>query len=246
MAASDNKVTSRPPPESPAVDDETVHVWRIQLAGDGERAERLATLLSADERARAARFHFDRHRRHYIVGRASLRRILASYIALLPSQIVFHYGPQGKPELANNDGERSPLSFNLSHSGELALCAIARRPLGVDLEWLREVPDADLIAARFFTPAEVARQRASADRGAAFLRHWTRKEAVIKAVGVGLSVPLDTFDVSSPEKGPTVLGCSGGEHEVWHVVDLEAPAGYVAALALPMAPREIVRFDAAE
>lgn len=242
MAIADDNLAFLPPPNRPALDDQQVHVWRIDLARKGERADELTSLLSADERTRAVRFHFDRHRCHYIVGRATLRRILASYLALAPDEVVFRYGPQGKPELPDRKGPR--LEFNLSHSGDLGLCAVARWPLGIDLERLRVVPDADLIAARFFTPAEVAQQQAAADRNAALLRHWTRKEAVIKAVGVGLSMPLDTFDVSSLGRGPITWADAGDARGTWHVVDFEAVAGYVAALALASKPREIARFDA--
>lgn len=242
MATFDDKLDFLPPSNRLALGDEAAHVWRIELAREGERADELATLLADDERARAARFRFDRHRRHYIVGRATLRRILALYLKIEPSKVAFSYGPQGKPELPDLSGPR--LNFNLSHSGDLGLCAVARWPVGIDLERLRDVPDADLIAARFFTPAEVALQRAAADRDAAFLRHWTHKEAVIKAVGVGLSVPLDSFDVSSPGRKPVVLAGSGDGCTAWHVVDFEPATGYVAAIALAREPREITRFEA--
>lgn len=244
MATNKDTFDFMPPPDRLALGDEAAHVWRIDLAGEGERADECKRLLSDDERARAARFHFDRHRRHYIVGRATLRRIVAAYLALAPDEVVFRYGPQGKPELSAREGPR--LEFNLSHSADLALCVVARWPVGVDLERLREVPDADLIAARFFTPAEVAVQRAAADRDAAFLRHWTRKEAVIKAVGVGLSMPLDTFDLSSLGRSPIRLAeDSDGVDNAWHVVDIGVAPGYVAAMALARAPRAIVRLDAA-
>lgn len=244
MAMSDDNLVFLPPPDRLALGDEAAHVWRIALDGERERAEELALLLSDDERARAARFRFDRHRRHYIVGRATLRRILGLYLELAPDEVAFRYGPRGKPELSGREG--APLDFNLSHSGDLALCVVARWPVGIDLERLREVPDADLIAARFFTPAEVALQRVAINRDAAFLRQWTRKEAIIKAVGVGLSMPLDSFDVSSLGRGPIRLAeDSGDANNAWHVVDIEAAAGYVAALALAKAASEFARFAAA-
>jgi 4'-phosphopantetheinyl transferase len=154
-------------------------------------------LLSPDELARAHRFHFDRDRRRYIACRAILRTILARYLNCQPADLAFVYGPQGKPALAATcDG--SGLSFNASHSHDLALYAVARgRRVGVDVEHLREIREARDIARRYFTPAEAERLDATHRPAAEFLRLWTRKEAVIKAVGVGLSMPLNCFDLSA-------------------------------------------------
>ncbi|MGH7193877.1 MAG: 4'-phosphopantetheinyl transferase family protein, partial [Candidatus Saccharimonadales bacterium] len=173
--------------------DVEVEVWRVALEQPPDAVERLNTLLADDELARSARYRFESDWRRSIVRRGALRSILAEYVGLAAADLRFAYGPQGKPSLAAPDAE---IYFNLSHSGELALVAVGQTPLGVDLERWREVADADLVARRFFTPNEVAIQRAALDGNRLFLQHWTRKEAIIKAVGKGLSMPLDTFDVS--------------------------------------------------
>ena len=205
------------------------HVWRVELEPSAEIVERLTAQLAADERAKAARYHFATDCRRSIVRRAALRAILAEYLGTNPVELRFAYGPQGKPALAAPGAE---IDFNASHSGELGLVAVGRRSLGVDLEKLRTVADADLVARRFFTLDEVAAQRAAPDGNRLFLRHWTRKEAVIKAVGKGLSMPLNTFDVSVAGAGQQmVLTNESGGEQLWCVRDLEPAEGYLAALA---------------
>lgn len=213
-------------------------VWRVGLEQHAETVERLKSLLADDELATAARYHFPAHRRRSIVRRAALRSILAGYLGTGSAELRFVYGPQGKPALAETT---AAVHFNVSHSGELALIAVSQQPLGVDLEKWREVADADLVARRFFTLQEVAAQRAAPDGNQLFLRHWTRKEAVIKAVGRGLSMPLNTFDISTIDKGQIVRIDEPGGEQRWHVQDLNPAEGYLAALACS-GPIEDVRW----
>lgn len=205
-----------------------VVVWRVGLEQPPGTVERLKSLLTDDERAKAARYHFPTHRRRSILRRGALRTILAGYLGAEAAELRFVYGPQGKPALAE---PTAAVHFNVSHSGELALMAVGQRPLGVDLEQWREVADADLVARRFFTPNEVAAQSAARDGNQLFLRHWTRKEAVIKAVGRGLSMPLNTFDISAVDAGQIVQINEAGGEQRWHVRDLDPAEGYLAALA---------------
>jgi 4'-phosphopantetheinyl transferase len=190
-------------------------------------------LLSADERERADRFYFERDRRRYVVGRALLRKLLARYTAVGADELAFDYGQFGKPSLGAGP------SFNLSHSGEVALYAFAAAgELGVDVE----VDDADFakdrIAERFFSPAEVRvlRSLPPAAQPRAFLCCWTRKEAFIKARGDGLSLALDSFDVTlAPDAPAALLRTAWSRHEPgeWQIEDLSDPGGgYVAALAI--------------
>ncbi|HJT34996.1 MAG TPA: 4'-phosphopantetheinyl transferase superfamily protein [Pirellulales bacterium] len=213
-------------------------VWRVGLEQYAETVERLKSLLADDELTTAARYHFPVHRRRSVVRRAALRTILAEYAGAGPAELRFVYGPQGKPALAETT---AAVHFNVSHSGELALVAVGQQPLGVDLEQWREVADADLVARRFFTPNEVAAQRAAPDGNQLFLRHWTRKEAVIKAVGRGLSMPLNTFDVSAIDAGQIVRIDEPGGEQRWNVHDLAPAEGYLAALA-SAGPIEHVRW----
>ncbi len=172
---------------------DVVDVWRITL--DRPEADHVQD-LSRDERERAGRFRIDDVRRRYVVAHAILRRILAGYVDTMPSALRFEAGPYGKPWLAP---PYEALSFNLAHSGALALIAVTGcRELGVDIEEHRALDDAERIAERFFSSAEVAAFRAlpASERQPAFFRCWARKEAFVKALGLGLTAPLDSFDVS--------------------------------------------------
>lgn len=214
-----------------------VHVWRAALDVPLNRLRRLCDLLSEDERARAERFRFPLHRNRFAVARGLLREILGTYSGDPPQGLRFRYGTSGKPEL---DGEATsaPLKFNLSHSGGLALYAVARgRELGVDIETLRPGVEEEEIAERFFSAREVETLRSvpSGGRTEAFFNCWTRKEAYIKARGEGLSLPLDGFDVSlTPGEPAALLAVRGalGETERWSLRALDAGAGYAAALAV--------------
>lgn len=177
--------------------DNEVHVWLTTLELPGDQVGRMETLLSLDEREKAARFHFEKDRRHYIAGRGFLRSLLGEYLAADPARLEFVCNSYGKPSLASSP--TPTLRFNLSHSRGLALCAVAHeRDVGIDLEYIRPDFATDEIAERFFAPAEVAALRSLApeQQPRAFFNCWTRKEAFIKALGLGVSHPLDCFDVS--------------------------------------------------
>jgi 4'-phosphopantetheinyl transferase len=160
--------------------------------------ERLAGLLSDSERARAARFIDSRHSRRHVVAHGCLRQVLAEPLGLAPETIEFATGPHGKPELAGAAAQ-SGLQFNLSHSDGLGLIGWSwRKQIGVDIEVWRTMRDETGLVRRYFSPAEIAAWEAlpEARRHEAFFNLWTRKEAYIKALGRGLSLPLDSFDVS--------------------------------------------------
>lgn len=225
----------RPFPDTLHLPARDVHVWRVPLDLSPQRREGLAMALSEDERERAEHFYFERHRHRFIVARGALRAVLARYLGLAPGKIRFNYGSRGKPFLAAPTGTR--LRFNLAHSHDLALLAVAQgRELGIDVEHRRPISDAADIAARFFSPRECAQfhEVAAADVPHAFLNCWTRKEAYIKATGDGLSRPLDSFDVSFlPGEPPrlTVLN-DPVETERWRMHALSPGPDYVAALVV--------------
>jgi 4'-phosphopantetheinyl transferase len=157
-----------------------------------------AALLSADERQRAARFVFERDRRRYAAARARLRQLLGERLGVAPESLQFVYSPHGKPALARRPGQRD-LRFNLSHCGDVAAYAFAEgREVGVDVEAVRPLPGADEVAMRFFSHRERAAylRLAASARPQGFFDCWTRKEAFVKALGHGLSHPLEAFDVS--------------------------------------------------
>jgi 4'-phosphopantetheinyl transferase len=202
---------------------------------------RLGESLALDERERAGRFHFDRDRDRFIVGRGALRALLGRYLGMEPGRVAFRYGPQGKPALAEGAGT-SPLQFNLAHSQGLALLAIAEgRQIGIDVEVIRPVSEVDQLVGRFFSPRECAefRRVAEGERLASFYRGWTRKEAYLKATGEGLATPLDQFDVTlAPGEPARLLDVAGRPSEVsrWALLDLDPGPEAIAALAVEAAP----------
>jgi len=230
-----------PSSEGAGLDPGEVQVWAVCLDDLPEAALRIP--LSADERKRGGRFHFEHDRRRFVTARGLLRVLLGRYLDVDPAGVRFAHGPRGKPFLAEGDG----LRFNLSHSGGLALLAFARdRELGVDVEQERPLPEAEDIARRYFSAREVAQlRRLRADeRAAAFFRCWTRKEAFIKATGDGLSRPLDAFDVTLGPGDPARLLHVRGEPETarrFWLEDLQPVAGFAGALAVEGPRARVVR-----
>jgi 4'-phosphopantetheinyl transferase len=196
----------------------------------------LRVLLSTDECQRAARFHFERHRRRFIACRGQVRRILGNYLDTSAAQVRFQYGRMGKPAL-DAPWNGSPIRFNVSNSHEAALCAVALdRELGVDIEHIRAPSDFDGLAARFFARSEVALLRSlpAERRLEAFFNCWTRKEAVLKAVGTGLAFPLDKVVVTLTPDEPARLLAYDDDPEAaadWWLARLEPGPGYMGALA---------------
>lgn len=215
----------------------TVDLWHIHIEPPQERILAARTLLSPDELERAARFHFDIHRSRYIAGRAALRGILAQYLGVSAQTLAFVYGEKGKPALAPQVNTRR-LEFNLSHSHDRALLGITTGSvIGVDIERINLEFGTDQIATHFFSAGEVDTLLAvpKTERGATFFDCWTRKEAYIKAVGEGLSLPLDSFDVAfGPEVEAALLRVEAAPDAPsrWRMYDIPAPPGYAAAIAV--------------
>jgi 4'-phosphopantetheinyl transferase len=206
--------------------------------------EELSALLDSAEHARAARFHFERDRRHYVASRGLLRRLLGAALDEPPSALVFEYGLHGKPAIAAAGGQSRILHFNLSHSSGWGMFALAwDREVGIDLECgsRLERDDNSLsdLAARILSPRELAIWRAlpnAAQRRAAFLRAWTRKEAYAKATGQGVFDELDrievALDAAAPKSSLTLRSVHAqGPMRDWTLHDLSAPEGFAAALA---------------
>ncbi len=194
----------------PATDTSTMlDIWQIPLVLPSavDLAE-LRSLLDRDERGQSERFRFDRDRRRYLVSHAAVRHILARYLVAGPADLRFVREAQGKPIL-DPDHHPEGLHFNLTHGGELALLAVSGAgPVGVDVEPVRHLDDALSVARHFFAADEVAALRSVHGTPAedeSFFRCWTRKEAFIKAIGQGLSFPLDAFTVSFLPEEPVRL-----------------------------------------
>ncbi len=224
------------PPPKLTLTKRDVHLWRVSLGQSESILRQLQMLLAADERARADRFHFELDRHRFIVGRGALRTILSGYLGIAPHQVRIRSTPHGKPMLATFP-DRDDLQFNLSHSRELAVCAIARHQIGVDLEYVRPVPDAEEIAERYFSEREnaVFRALSAAEKREAFFNCWTRKEAFIKALGDGLTYPLDRFEVSLALGEPARLIRVEGDSQAvqrWSFRQITPEPDYTAALAV--------------
>ena len=189
-----------------------------------------------DERARAARFHFERDRRHWTAARGAVRAVLAGYVGVPAASLTFRVGPHGKPAL-DGAAARAGLAFNVSHSGGLALCAVTRaRAVGVDVEAVRPEFATDKVARRFFAPGEVAALEALPpdERVEAFFACWTRKEAYIKARGSGIALGLDRFEVALAPGRPAALLATRDEPAAaarWQLFALAPGEGYAGALA---------------
>ena len=225
------------PAEPQSLSSGTVDLWHINIEPPPDKIIEARALLSADELERAARFHFDIHRHRYIAGRAALRGILAQYLGTSPQALAFVYGEKGKPALTPQVNTRR-LEFNLSHSHDRALLGVTvGSTLGVDIERINLEFGTDEIATHFFSAFEVDTLLAAPkpERGATFFSCWTRKEAYIKAVGEGLSLPLDSFDVafgSGVEAALLRVDAAPNAPARWRMYDIPAPEGYAAAIAV--------------
>jgi 4'-phosphopantetheinyl transferase len=225
------------PPPHLVLNHADVHIWRIALDQPAARLPLYAQHLAPDEVTRAQRFYFEHDRQHFTVGRGALRMILSRYAGIAPSQLQFTYSSYGKPALAEATGGAT-LRFNLSHSAGLALCAVTRnREVGVDIEGMRTLTELKQISSQFFSTNENTTLHAlpEAIQTEAFFTCWTRKEAYIKAIGEGLSMPLDSFDVSLvPGEPAALLAVRGTQEEAarWLLRELFPGPGYVAAVVV--------------
>ena len=210
-----------------------IHIYRSSLELTADKLIESESLLSPDELQKAYRYKFEKDRDHYIAGRAFLRRILGRYLNQSPDKISFSYSEKGKPYIID-----SPVKFNLAHSGGKAVFAFAENAeVGIDIEYMRELPDALQIAKRFFSDEEVNEfMKVSDDEiKPAFFNCWTRKEAFIKAVGDGLSFPLKDFTVTIlPGVNPEIKWIKDKDDEVkeWSLVNIQADQNYVSSLAV--------------
>jgi len=213
-----------------------IHIWERQLTCDRYVIQTLGRLLDADELARAARFRFPSNHDEFIVSRGTLRLLLGRYLNCSPAELRFTYSQYGRPQLDDfRLGER--VEFNISHSGDVVVLAFAScRRIGIDIEQIRTDFSTAEIAERFFSFAEREALRALPveQQHAAFFTCWTRKEAFIKALGEGLSHPLDQFDVSLTPGLPAALLATRPDPQDtrrWSLWNINVPVGYTGSLA---------------
>ncbi|MBX3709158.1 MAG: 4'-phosphopantetheinyl transferase superfamily protein [Gammaproteobacteria bacterium] len=204
------------------IEENEIHVWTADLS-----TNLIQELLSSDEKKRANRFLFPIHKQRFIAARSILRKILSFYLAVPPQEIMFTYNSNGKPFLHMPS---THLQFNLSHSENIAIYAITMtHDIGIDIEKIQETYNRDL-AKRFFSlkenqdllllPLE--------EQKIAFYRIWSRKEAIIKAIGKGLTIPLSTFSVSVHDVNEVI---SLDQNENWSLIPLSILTDFQSVVA---------------
>jgi 4'-phosphopantetheinyl transferase len=234
---SDNLQSWKISPAHVLLDLNEVHVWKASLEVPLNVVNHLKGVLSPDECDRAKQFYFEKDRRHWIVAHGILRLLLGHYLDVEANELHFVTNDHGKPGLVQPP-HKARLHFNLSHSGEIALYAFAYdRQVGIDVEYMRGLLDYEEVATHYFSSYECAVLRALpvSYREDAFFTCWTRKEAYIKARGIGLSQPLDEFDVSLTPSEPAALLADRSDPEApgrWSLCTLALEDRYAGALAV--------------
>jgi len=230
-------MTFSPPPLNLMLTTDDIHIWYATLDVPLSQFEILSNTLSTDEFLRAERFHFEKDRKHFVVGRGILRSILGSYLGIKPGRMKFCYGENGKPALLDQTC-RGMIRFNLSHSNGMTLYAFAiGREIGIDIEKVRDISEMEQIAESHFSVREynVLCTLSESKIKEAFYNCWTRKEAFIKAIGDGLTMPLDSFDVSVVSGEPAKLLSIQGDQtkaDHWSLQALTPSPGFIGALAV--------------
>jgi 4'-phosphopantetheinyl transferase len=212
-----------------------IHVWYAKLDQSMPSVDNIKHLLTTAEKSRVERFHFDRDKIRYIGAHAILKILLSYYLDTRPHSINFQAGRYGKPAL-NKIKHKGGLRFNMSHSEGIALYAITRNcEIGIDIEKIREIPEADNIVKRFFSKNEIKKYYTAPNsrKREFFFEIWTRKEAFTKAIGSGLFHPLDVFEVlcRSVKQNPLKYKDETGDITLnWSIRNLNIMPGFAAAI----------------
>lgn len=213
-----------------------VHIFIVDIAQAKVPASDFLACMSPEEKKKADAYRFYADRERFVVARGILRTLLGDVLSVNAGSITFETAPTGKPKLSIQHGITPPLSFNVSHSGNIALIALAAdRDIGLDVEHMRDIPDADRLVEAFFSKTEREQYNAipPEKRSHFFYTLWTCKEAIVKATGEGLACGLDSFSVSITRNGePTILKPPGGRQgdgRSWRLGTFAPSPGYVAA-----------------
>lgn len=232
-------------------EEDEVHVWWLDLREPAWSWPQLWTWLDADELARAGRFHFEQDRLRHVAAHGQMRALLGAYLGVAPGEVRFAAGPNGKPQLLPRGAEahvasRSGITFSLSHSEDEGLLAVTKAgpALGADIEVRRPMNDLEALARRYFAPGEQAALLAlpAAEQHDAFFAVWTRKEAYLKAQGVGLAVELGSFEVTVQPDGPAALRSIDGRAapaSTWTLWSSRPTARSLAAVAISATPQAV-------
>ncbi len=219
-----------------------VHLWRAQLTDFLSAEEEFLRLLNPDELQRAYRFHFPQHRQRFAIARGILRKLLSQYTGIAARVIQFELGPHGKPYLSDNPMH---LQFNVSHSDDVAVYALTIEvEIGVDVQ-KKETEFEQGVAKRFFSTNEYEQIMSlpEEERAHAFYQLWASKEALIKAVGGGLFVPLDKFSVDLHKQTQWIEVTHEQQMGNYFLANVDSFSGYCSALATAQNVEEILYFD---
>ena len=223
--------------DGPILSSDQVHIWSISYEWLGANSTCFAQTISWDERARAERYRFLEDRSRFVIRRGILRMILGRYLSVEPSHIKLDYGPYGKPHLAG-EFDSDSLQFSLAYSHELVVYAFARKcQVGIDVERIQPLPDIEQISAQFFTTRENRKinELDGLAKLLAFYHCWTRKEAYVKAIGAGLTYPMNQLEVSVDPNEPAQLLWAEKHPQAatqWSLKSFAPADDYVSALAI--------------
>ncbi|MGK7941237.1 MAG: 4'-phosphopantetheinyl transferase superfamily protein [Crocosphaera sp.] len=215
------------------INSQEIHLWKTNLQQSSLNIKNGFKILNQEEKIKAQKFHFEQHQQRFIIARSTLKRILSLYLSLPPETIEFQYSDHGKPQLVDHLNNKQ-LQFNLSHSQDLAIYAITPYYLiGVDVEYVRPMRDAENIAKRFFSAQEFQRinSLSPVNKNKEFLTLWTAKEAYLKAIGKGLSGGLETVEISSYEPRKFINLPDINKHN-WTLLSFVPQVNYLAAMAV--------------
>ena len=224
-----------------------IDIWLYQADITQERLDYFRSLLSSEEQARAQRLKFEIHQKRFIISHGFKRSVLAKYLAIEPAHIQYQRGDKGKPSLLAADYNSQNLKFNLSHTQDIVLLAVTRdAELGVDIEYMDRKTDWEAICQRFFTDPEQQAlfSLAKEKQKSAFYQLWTRKEAYMKVLGSGLSLPPTGFTLTVPPQSPALLQHHSEKYQPSkqiEFIDIELPEtlkNYRATLAAESSIRE--------
>lgn len=219
-----------------------VHIWLIPFDKIINEISFFEDLLSQNELSRAGRFYFEMDKNKFIVGRGILRLIISKYSGIFPSQINFIYNEFGKPSLEKGQNSMF-LEFNTSHSASFVTIGITIvAQIGIDIENLERKSDLLELAKRYFAEGEYTKLSSLPKEllTEGFYNCWTRKEAFIKALGNGLSYPLDTFEVTlAPYEETRFSKIAGGNVDEWKLINIKPPSKYVGAIAINRKSNEL-------
>lgn len=223
-------------PLNPTWPHNTIHIWMARLQVEATTLQKLSLTLSADEHTRANRYRLPMIQQRFIISRSVLRVILSRYLACSPCAITFDYTPYGKPKLCLSTNAPT-LHFNVAHSHNLAVYAICGTTnVGIDIEYLLNNVNIAQVAPYVLTPTEVQQLHTQPEPQhlTHFFRYWTRKEALVKAIGKGLSLPIRTLDVSNNVVSLTADNIT--QH--WQFTTFEPQVNYIATLAATQQMRQ--------